>query len=256
MIPWRDARVHVVIPHHRRREHLGRCLASIEASAIATGIRPTVWVVDSDAPLEFNGLKVHWITVPPTEPYNKAKSLNAGIDACSTCADVVAFLDCDMLVGPHWLRAVKAAANPRVHRVAFAVRNIDADEAPNWSDCAYDNHHHRFEAWDVPWASSSGGRRPRGKVCTAYGCSCWASRPAVFGDLRYDERYEGRSYEDLDFSTRIFNRVGRFEWVGLLFRRAHFNLYHIEHELGTWGKNPDYVSRGHCLWMKLLKETQ
>jgi len=226
----------VIIPHWRRNEDLERCLISIHQSSELTGRPVRIIVVDSDEPC-FGNYGVEWVPVQETYPYCKSLSQNAGWSkALEYKPDVIAVLDCDMVVGPLWLDACACARRSRVTRVCFDVRDFDGDPRDvEWSLDTWAASHRRWMGWDNPWCNAASKSRTssrRQPLC--FGNSCWATAPSVVGPIRWDERMLGRGWEDLDFTCRLVLHVGWPFWRGLLFKKPQYNLYHIKHDPLEW----------------------
>jgi glycosyltransferase involved in cell wall biosynthesis len=61
-----------------------------------------------------------------------------------------------------------------------------------------------------------------------FGNSQWSIRRDALGDIRGDERYEGRGFEDIEIIERIRQRCGD-KYVGYIRYDADCNLFHVGH---------------------------
>jgi hypothetical protein len=223
----------VLIPHCRRNADLERCLRSVVRSTESTGIAARIYVADPDEPCWDHPL-ISWVGVPETTPYNKSLSSNAALDAAlADGCEVVACIDCDMIVGRRWLAACRCARRSHLHRVAFAVKRLPHADP---DDIDWDTASRRFESWGIPWCDRSQHRDRKAvrRAMQPYGCSAWAARPAALMGQRWDEKMTGHGFEDLEYTCRVAAKIGPKKWRAVLFDSAATAIWHVEHEPLEW----------------------
>jgi len=209
----------VIIPHRGRERHLAICLWAIVRSAWeAPGVSLEVLVVEAGpwppgvevvGPIAFRTI----LDPEHGRVFNKPRLLNLGIERAR--GDVIAFLDADAIVGKDW-----AASTQRLlgtyppTKLCYRVKQvrdhwIDAIEEANWQEredlidwffWRWDEWNTAFEAYGEAHVGFHRGRLPGGKV---FGNSQFAIRRDVLGDMRFDERYEGGGFEDIEFNRRL-----------------------------------------------------
>jgi glycosyltransferase involved in cell wall biosynthesis len=220
----------IIIPHRKRLPALTRCVNSILNSPAVIDNQFEIIVVHNGADVpSFPGVTV--IANTDDMPvFNKCRLLNQGIDAAQ--GDILTFLDCDMVVGSRWLDAVRVDWDA-VMRVCYRVRNINGKrfESGVW----------RWEA--LPKAYEAYGEVQNDRrydiepVGLPWGNSQFSIHRKWLGDLRYDENYIGRCYEDLDFLVRFQSRYKR-NCTAIFYGDEQHGLLHVEHE-----REPDWEHR-------------
>jgi glycosyltransferase involved in cell wall biosynthesis len=241
----------IIIPHRGREDYLYLCLASIEhSSRHCKGVDYEVivannGVLDDDLPItEFNNVRV--VQDDCDMPvFNKSKLLNLGIE--DAYGDVLTFLDCDAIVGEHWLGsdvAMSLRAPTRLcYRVKYYPDKIGSQKDQNALEEAalceiYENKpieaafHWLFDKWndlDQAWEGHGhpGINGKRGGK-TIHGNSQFSITRENLGDLRFDERYCGKGMEDLDFNQQIFEKFGK-NYSGYLDTRSDYGIIHLRH---------------------------
>ena len=227
----------IIIPHRDRADHLKACLWSIERSAEVTGRADyEVCCPDSGDTL-----------------FNKAASLNVGIN--STDSEFITFLDADAIVGPRWLECIPFAEH--ITRVCYRVRY--AVGATQSEVGQYDFFPLAFEAYLTPDHSPVGGAAHQGMSrnevdpdgpwlpgqpgdTIIFGNSQFTIRREALGDLRFDENFTGRGFEDLDMIWRIWLRHGR-RYKGVIWTDAAHAMFHLTHDYAPTWSNPELLSR-------------
>lgn len=230
----------ILIPHRGRHEVLADCLASIDYAYRTYGSPwPTrVIVAGPEGDIDFGYLArlveassgvvpLFWAGYTPKalgdrepEIYNKAEGLNVAIDAAiDQGAEVVTFLDCDMVVGPQWGLSIDRLEDPNLIRLCYRVRNLpiawSLPDEPAVLEAIFD----RYDDWPLAYEAYGsptwgGGRKhaPIDEPVAVFGNSQYSIELAVLGDLRHDERHVGRGFEDLDLIDRIATLHGaRYE---------------------------------------------
>lgn len=203
-----------VVPTRNRSEELRRLLESVARQTVHP--RQIVIVDASDertAPnLEFSELNLlHIFHQPPSA----AGQRNAGVLHCDEQADLIAFIDDDVVLHPgaldHML-AFWAKASPDVLGAAFDVTHFPVRQS------SVTRRRSRLAQW-LGLYPSQGGRVAQSGWHSAVGganstkyvdwlpTTAIVWRRAVLETHRFDEFFEGYSYlEDLDFSYRLSRR--------------------------------------------------
>ena len=219
----------IIIPYRHRKTAMIRCIESIRAAAgddVAV-----VMVGDSFDSWDLSDRRHKFLwhnIVNDSEPFNKAKSFNLGIDLSE--GDVLTFLDCDMLVGSRFLEgAQRLIDDPGLTILCYRVRNAPS-AAVDWTK--YDSYPKVFEAYGDP---EHGAADPN--LRPIFGNSQFSIRREVLGDLRYDEGYVGRGFEDLDMMRQIWCHYGT-DYRAEIMTDADHALIHVAHEY-----EPDWNDR-------------
>ena len=248
----------IIIPHRDRPDHLRACLWSIRRSAEVTGRTDyEVHVVD-DGEREYTWPVYervrHTWSPGHGRPFNKSLLLNWGTEY--SLGEFITFLDADAIVGPRWLECVPFGEH--ITRVCYRVRYITAPDT--WTT-AYDSCPLAFEAYGSPDSSPLGGAAhqgmARGEVdpdgpwkpdspddSLVFGNSQFTIRREALGDLRFDENFTGRGFEDLDMIWRIWLKHGR-RYKGVIWTDADHAMFHLTHDYDATWSTPEILSR-HC----------
>lgn len=143
----------------------------------------------------------------PGKFFNKPYLQNIGIEQSN--GDVLTFLDVDCMVGDYFFDAAERALSPRITKVCYRVRPLAAEaldkaEAdPKYLDRCFDAYDTfdppRFEAYQMP--NMNNQVRQAGPL---FGNSQFSISREKLGDLRFDERFEGAGFEDIEFNKRIW----------------------------------------------------
>lgn len=181
-----------------------------ESRRIFDVTEPAEWILVSDLPNE--------------GPFNKAAALNEGINrACCGWVrpDVLTFMDADMLVGPRFLESQQRLMDdPGLTILCYRVRNADTADV-DWT--RYDDYPKAFEAYGDP---EHGAAHP--DMRPIFGNSQFSIRREVLDDLRWDEGYAGRGFEDLDMTQQIWQRYGSAYRAEIMTDADHA-LLHVAH---------------------------
>lgn len=229
----------VIIAHRDRNVHLEWCLQSIRKSAIRCGDNP--WeaiVVDGGSevvPSEQENVRV--IQTTADTPFNKSRLLNIGID--NARGDLITFLDADAIVCPGFMAAARDEITKHpgdLTKVAYRVRYVSEEAcnskefvATRWDECEIG-----FEGYEKPHR-----QRPRftSRILNpVFGNSQQSILRSVLGDIRYDEEYVGRGFEDLDFNAHLWYRYGP-AYRAKIIKDEYRAMYHIKNGAfdGHWG---------------------
>ena len=246
----------IIVPHFNRNNHLRQCLASVRRSALicrcphdsyevivvdgGSNTLPDILpycrlVVCTDAPP---------VRVGPNEamPFWKARLLNAGIREAK--GEVLTFLDADAVVGEQFMqntvylltgltklayrvRYAPVAAgqwNPDDWRAAFS-RYDERIERPDAKPI--DRFQIAFEGYgqaDTPFPSDAAS-----PPAPAFGNSQFSILRSVLGDLRYDENYIGRGFEDISLNRSVWERDKAGYRCDIITDPAHA-MFHMDHE--------------------------
>jgi glycosyltransferase involved in cell wall biosynthesis len=226
----------IIIPHRNREPYLRACLASLAHSAAVLDLVDEfeIVVVHAGLRLELPGA-TPWpplrIVYEPREMpvFNKSALLNLGITASR--GRILTFLDADAIVGPRFLETAMLTDWSAVHRVCYRVRYIEHEasrriidglEAPDFA--AFDRHRLAYEGWNHPNHRAE-GQHAKGEP---WGNSQFSIHRQRLGDLRYDEDYIGRGFEDLDLLARMHRAWGD-AYRGLMITDAEHAIYHLTH---------------------------
>lgn len=214
----------IVIPERNRHKHLDVCLAAIRHSAKVCGVEDyEIRVVDGNNPP---------VELGPNEPmpYWKAHYLNLGID--HTDSRFVTFLDADAVVGPRFMENVMRLEDDTLTKLAYRVRYAPfATNEHEWAD-----RFETYETWPLAYEAYGQADQDRsdnlaqcnGEIRPAFGNSQFSIRRDVLGDLRFDERYIGRGWEDLDMNRSIAERYGDRYRCEMVTDGPHA-MFHIKH---------------------------
>ena len=245
----------IIIPHRDRADHLRACLWSIARSADVTGRTDYEVLVMDSAP----------------GPFNKAEAINGGIIAAS--GEFITFLDADAIVGPRWLECVPFGEH--ITRVCYRVKYIgpsgwiNSPSLSGWIFNEYDSCPLAFEAYGSPDSSPTGGAAHQGMSSKAFepngtwtpdlpddtltfGNSQFTIRREALGDLRFDENYAGRGFEDLDMIWRIWLNHGR-RYKAVIWTDADHAMFHLTHDYAATWSTPEILSR-HCHYYRSKRD--
>jgi hypothetical protein len=144
------------------------------------------------------------------------------------------------------LESIARLADKSLTKLCYRVKDIPAKEAEPLrytSDkeavlrnlfADYDSRKRRFEGRKFPHLNPQ-----KESLLPLFGNSQFSIRASVLADLRYDERFKGRGFEDIDFNWRIWQRY--FDtYRAEIVTDADHALYNIT---GTdteddWGRGP------------------
>ncbi|HOF17394.1 MAG TPA: glycosyltransferase [Phycisphaerae bacterium] len=250
----------IVIPHRDRHAALARCVCSILWSALECGppwTDPRAWeilVIDNGSgrePYPYDYLvgsgRVRVVHDEREMPvFNKAALLNVGID-CG--GDVLTFLDADAIVGPRWIRAVEALDDPAVTLLAYRVRYLppgtDLPDRDSWralfDPAEYERHPRAYEAYGRAEYNPKVAPADPASIATVLGNSQFSLRRDMLralGNLRWDEAFVGRGWEDLDMLRRIRRAAGD-AYRGAIRTDPASCLYHVRHDYRPDWRTPD-----------------
>ncbi len=187
------------------------------------------------------------------EPFfNKPKLLNIGISHAK--GDVLTFLDADAIVAPRFMEnPQRLVAEPSLTKLCYRVRHLskaDAQPVHDNSDwravierlfADYGEKRIRAEHYGQPdkgsWKRTS---------TPIFGNSQFSIRREVLGDLRFDERFKGRGYEDIHFNFLIWKHYYKTYRAEIVTDADHA-MYHVENpptDQEGWG--PGAQNESNC----------
>jgi glycosyltransferase involved in cell wall biosynthesis len=214
-------KVSIIIPHRDRNTNLAHCLWSLRRAVDACdSFTHEIIVVDSHSQTPPLGdLRTSVLYDPiPKGVFNKPRCLNIGIEAAS--GDLLAFLDADTIVPRMWFCGFNLLADdPTLTRLCYRVRYLPNDFLTSVDEdgfaFAVDNAFAQYDAtkkstchylYRIGHEGTGLPERDKPNGYPIFGNSQFAMRRDVLGRLRYNEDYEGRSYEDLWFIREIWKR--------------------------------------------------
>jgi len=222
----------IIIPHRDRNLHLAACIDRLHQAFAHCHVGHEAWevvVVDSGSsiPPATGAAAVRLVRDEKSPPvFCKGRAQNLGIEAAR--GDVLTFLDADSLVGLDWPRgAIALLARPDLTRLCYRVRYLPeganlADLEAHFAD--YDSHALAFEAYRNPGRN----RAPDKEDDAVFGNSQFSIARQNLGGLRFDERYIGRGFEDLEFTWRIWFAYGK-RYRGQIITAGHSAMFHQLH---------------------------
>ncbi len=90
-------------------------------------------------------------------------------------------------------------------RLCYRVRKLPENEPltdDHYAEPLWGMLRRAWEGWGTPKQNSEPGKEPEGCGVVPWGNSQQSIRKDALGSLRFDERYVGRGFEDLDFLCR------------------------------------------------------
>jgi len=214
--------------HCNRAAYLRLCLQSLSASAKHCEIANGSWeiVVCGDSlSLTGDGRWINCETSPPflklrpnePPPFWKNHLLNVGIEESS--GEVLTFLDGDDIVPPDFFARTDRLFEQNLTFLSWRIRKIGYEEAattplealfarydekrPDSNGCVKSRYRRAYEAYETPDNDTKPGQEPTDQA--VFGNSQISIRRKTLGSFRMDERYWGRSFEDLSMLRDIWN---------------------------------------------------
>ncbi len=233
----------VIIPVRDRQAALGLCLRSLHASADYCAAKDwEVIVVDDNYDsddyrigkyFDPEGFNAKQYCVAKSQWFNKPRLLNIGISHAK--GDVLTFLDADAIVAPLFMEnPQRLCDDPALTKLCYRVRHLSAVDAEplrtahNYPTVIqklfadYDKKRIRAEHYGQPdkgsWKRTS---------TPVFGNSQFSIRREVLGDLRFDERFKGRGYEDIHFNFLIWKHYYKTYRAEIVTDADHA-MYHVE----------------------------
>jgi hypothetical protein len=209
----------LIIPVLNRNGPLSDCLRSIHASAEHCGIGSYECIICDGGSREVwkpgrkervvncHGLEPIRLLPGEVAPFNKPRCLNAGIDAVEDKECLLTFLDADAVVGDSFMMRGVDGIVGEIDRTMYRVRTCQPEKPRKpWeqSPIAYEAYGHP----DDDWAERMMAKPPTfpDPAVSPQGNSQFSIRKSVLNETRWNERYFGRSYEDLWMMRELWNR--------------------------------------------------
>jgi glycosyltransferase involved in cell wall biosynthesis len=239
----------IIIPHRDRNENLATAIMSLRISASYAKLEPGQWeivVVDggSKVPPEDED-KVSVIQTHADDPFNKSRLSNIGI--ANADGDLLTFLDADAIVGPQFFLHTYAAlgADPGLTKIAYRVRTTqpayvsygvkEFRERRNlsalknlFSHIRWEQSPIAFEAYGVPHRRGDWIRLKKMQGII-FGNSQQTVPRWTLGEVRFDEQYVGRGFEDIDFNLQLWVAWHPQHQARILIGLQNA-MYHVWHE--------------------------
>jgi glycosyltransferase involved in cell wall biosynthesis len=221
----------IIIPHRNRNQYLHDCLWSIARSAEHCGVRDyEVVVVDNGSVCPPTPDDRHVVVVAvnrPTPWFNKPLCLNLGIE--HSRGDILTFLDADAIVGKSFIEGISELADPTLTRLCYRVRytsrtrfcEMFLSDSVDAAFRDYDSLQRAFEGYGDPERNTEGGE-------PVFGNSQFSITRHLLGDLRFNERFDGRGFEDLWLIREIWRRYGS-AYKGKILTDPDHALIHVKH---------------------------
>jgi hypothetical protein len=188
---------------------------------------PSVRVLDA-SDLVFDG---PWKT-DESVPFWKTRLLNLGIK--ESAGAILTFLDADAIVGPRFMEGQRVLYDlPDLTKACYRVQRLVADD---WRDLREHPQTH-LDVLRARWPSRSVERicyeaygTPDNHMGTGepHGNSQFSITREKLGDLRFDERYIGRGFDDLSMNRDLWRRYGE-SYRGYIWKDADHAMFHISH---------------------------
>jgi len=216
----------IIIPVLNRNERLQVCLKSIHDSAKTCEITDyEILIVDGGSQEVYKsnnnervvccqGLEPIRCLPNESPPFNKSRCLNTGIDSTQSQNCILSFLDADAIVGERFMEAAQSAT--KYDRVCYRVRDSKNNSL---SYEAYGNPDTNWQ-YNIELAEPvlpTPDLKPQGN-------SQFSIQKKTLGELRWNESYFGRAFEDLWFIRELYRR-------GLnnttIFTEPEFSMKHV-----------------------------
>lgn len=246
----------IIIPALNRDRHLAVCLASIHHSARVCQVSNFEIVVAGDTVIRDVGFRlISFKNATPVElgpnepmPYWKTAAQNTGL--ASAAGDTLTFLDADAVVAPRWFENLERLEDDALTKLAYRVKYATYTEWGNGHNWLWAFEHYdelagcgiAFEAYgaaDHDWSHRiSQGDSPAEEP---FGNSHFSIRRDRLGNLRFDERYIGRGYDDIHFNRLIADHYGDAYRCEIVTDGSHalFNIQHPQSDnfcAGPWNE--------------------
>ena len=252
-----------IIPHHNRESHLAVCLGSLMAAMgdededyeviIAGTIKQLPWSLDKSRIVfrETDPFAKTELGVNEPPPFHKTKLLNVALDAAH--GKTITFLDADAVVGPKFRENLARLEDDTLTKLAYRVKYaaftewaVDAGKQWLWAFEHWDDLAGCSTAFEAYGTADNNCSRldpltdcaPWGKP---FGNSHFSIRRDKLGDLRFDERYIGRGYDDIHFNRLIAEAHGDAYRCQIITDGPHalFNIKHPQSDCfcaGRWNE--------------------
>jgi len=261
-LPQYDADMHaIIIPYRDREESLWWCLTSIALSEESTGIDDfsiflvtddNVPVVDDSWPFKH---ELRFTFTEPSRLFNKSALLNAGIArAIDAGATILTFLDADAIVGFRWLEGVRCLDADALTYICYRVRYVGRPILENLNRyrslsrlavSGLVSHYQKYwisgELYGSPDSIYQGPWPPPPVGSHVFGNSQLSIRVDKLGDLRFNEAFEGRGFEDQWFIRELWRREG-CRFCAAMLTEPHRAMFHI-HLPQKWSDDHPWNNR-------------
>ena len=157
---------------------------------------------------------------------------------------VLTFLDADAIVGSCFMQGVQWLQASSLTKLCYRVRYIRPKDTLNWAD--YDDYTLAFEAYGDPM-NNLAEKHQKGPIdfdaAPVFGNSQFSITRRMMDDLRWDEEYVGRGFEDVAMNRAIWRKYPGY--TAAIMRHPAYAMLHMWH-LYSPGYGPGLLNDANC----------